>query len=68
MLRLLLLPFRLIWGLIAFLFGLMGILLSITLGLMLVVVGGVLTMTVIGAIFGIPLILVGLGLVLFGFF
>ena len=65
MLRLMLLPFRLVWGLIAFLFGLMGVLISISLGLVLLVAGAVLTMTVVGAIFGIPLILLGLGFLLF---
>ncbi|MCL2569279.1 MAG: hypothetical protein FWE12_07640 [Oscillospiraceae bacterium] len=68
MLRLLLLPFRIVWGLIAFLFSLMGIFLAIILGLVLLGSGVVLTMTVVGAIFGIPLILLGLGLILFGFF
>jgi len=68
MLQLFLLPFRLIWGLIAFLFGLMGALLSIGLGLVLLIVGALLTMTIIGAVLGIPLILLGLGLVLFAFF
>ena len=68
MLRLFLLPFRLVWGLIAFLFGLMGALISIALGLMLLTVGAVLTMTIVGAVFGIPLILLGLGFLLFAIF
>ena len=68
MLRLLLLPFRLVWGLVAFLFGLMGVLVSVVLGLVLLLVGGVLTMTIVGAIVGIPLVLLGLGMIVFAFF
>ena len=68
MLWLFLLPFRLIWGLIAFLFGLMGALLSIALGLTLLIVGVVLTMTIVGAALGVPLIVLGLGLMLFAIF
>jgi len=68
MLRLLLWPFYLAWGLIAFLFSLMGVIISVALGLVLLLVGLVLTMTVIGAIAGIPLILIGLGLLAFSIF
>jgi len=38
------------------------------LGLVLLIVGAVLTMTIIGAIVGVPLILLGMGLMLCSFF
>jgi len=54
--RLLLLPFRLAWGLVR----IFGRLFAILLGLILLIAGLGLTMTIIGAIAGIPLILLGI--------
>ncbi len=64
--NLLLLPFRLIWGLARLIVNLTGRLLAVLIGVVLVVVGVVLTLTVIGAIAGVPLIAIGAGLILKG--
>ena len=64
--NLLLLPFRLVWGIVRFVFELTGRLLAVVIGVALVVAGVILTLTVIGAIFGVPLIAIGVGLILKG--
>jgi len=56
----LLLPFRIIWGLISLIFNLTGRLLGIVIGFMLMVTGLILIVTIIGAIIGIPLLIFGL--------
>jgi hypothetical protein len=66
--RLVFLPFELIWRLVAFFVGLAGRSVSILLGLVLLVVGVILCVTVIGIVVGIPLILLGLLLIARGFF
>ena len=60
----LLLPFRIIWGLISFIFNLTGRLLGVVVGLVLMVIGLILTVTVVGAVIGIPLLIVGLLLII----
>jgi len=62
--NILLLPFRIIWGLISFIFNLTGRLLGIVIGIALMAIGLILTITVIGAILGIPLLIVGLLLII----
>lgn len=62
------LPFKLVWELIAFLFKLGGRALVITLGLVFMLVGGILTATVLAAPIGIPLAVFGFALVLRGLF
>ena len=66
--RLLLWPFELIWRLVTFILGLTGRMVAVTVGLVLILAGALLTMTVVGAIVGIPMILVGLMLVARGLF
>jgi hypothetical protein len=56
-------PFWAIWQLVAWIIGLTGRLVAVILGLALMIVGVVLSLTVIGAIFGIPLFLIGVLLV-----
>jgi hypothetical protein len=62
--KLILFPFYLIWSLISFIFKLTGRVLGIIVGLVLIIVGLILTFTVIGAIVGIPLCILGVLLVI----
>jgi len=57
-------PFRLVWRLVTGILELTGRLVAAILGLLLMVVGVVLTATVIGAILGIPLLIFGFMLML----
>lgn len=60
--NILLFPFKLIWNLIGLLFNLTGRLVGVILGLALAILGGVLTITVLGAFAGIPLLIFGIAL------
>jgi len=64
--NLLLLPFRLVWWIARLIVGLTGRLLAVLIGVVLVAAGVILTLTVIGAIAGVPLIAIGVGLILKG--
>ena len=64
----LLMPFVWLWELVTFILGLTGRLLAVLLGLVLLIVGILLTMTIIGAIVGIPLFVLGLVLIARGLF
>ena len=59
----LLFPFRAIWWLISSLFSLTGRLLGIIIGSILMAAGLALTFTFVGAIFGIPMAVLGLLLI-----
>ena len=59
MLRVLSWPFRMFWSFIGFLFLAIGKIISLILSLVLIFAGIIVTMTVVGAIVGIPLIIVG---------
>lgn len=59
-------PFAAVWNLVAWIVGLTGRLIAVILGLVFLVTGAILTITVIGAILGIPMILFGLLLVIRG--
>jgi hypothetical protein len=61
-------PFWAIWRLVALIIELTGRLVAAILGLVLMIVGVILTVTVIGAIVGIPLIIFGFLLIIRGFF
>lgn len=61
-------PFVWLWQLVTFLLGLTGRLLAVVLGFVLLVVGLLLTLTVIGAIVGIPMLIVGFALIVRGLF
>jgi hypothetical protein len=61
-------PFLAIWRLLTWILGLTGRVVAIALGLALMVVGVIVTLTVIGAIVGVPLFLFGLLLVFRGLF
>lgn len=66
--KLLLLPFVLVWRLFALVVQVTGRLLAITLGLAFVVVGGLLSLTGIGLLLGVPILAMGLLLVARGLF
>ena len=59
-------PFRGVWDLITFIVRLTGRLLAVLIGIVLMILGVVLTLTVIGAILGIPLVLFGFLIVIRG--
>jgi hypothetical protein len=61
-------PFVALWRLVAFILELTGRFLAIVLGIVFMIVGVIVSLTVIGAIIGIPMILFGLMLVIRGFF
>lgn len=61
-------PFVALWKLVAGIIEVTGRLVAAILGLVLMIVGVILTVTVIGAVVGIPLIIFGFLLVIRGFF
>ena len=68
MAEIIVLPFKLIWELLAFILRFTGRLLAILLGLICVVTGGILTATGAGAVLGMPMLVVGGALLLRGLF
>lgn len=61
-------PFAALWRLLATMVGLTGRFVAMVLGLVFILVGVILSLTVIGAIVGIPMALIGLLLFLKGVF
>ena len=61
-------PFAAIWKLLAVIVEMTGRLVAMILGIVLMLVGGLVSLTVIGAIIGIPLAIIGLLLFLKGIF
>jgi len=61
-------PFAAVWKLLAVIVELTGRLVAMILGIVLMLVGGIVSLTVVGAIVGIPLAIVGLLLFLKGMF
>ncbi len=61
-------PFKALWHLIAWIVSLTGRLVAVVIGAVLMIVGGVVSLTIVGAIIGIPLAVVGLLIVLRGLF
>ncbi len=61
-------PFVALWRLTAGIIELTGRLIAAVLGLVLMIVGVLLTLTVVGAVIGVPLIIFGFLLVVRGFF
>jgi len=68
MVGILMLPFRLVGGLLAWVLNLVGRFAAIIIGLLCMVVGVLLTITVIGGIIGIPLLIFGVLLIFRGLF
>lgn len=65
---LLLMPFVALWQFVTFILGLTGRLLAVVIGGVLLIIAVLLTLTVVGAILGIPLGIVGFMLILRGLF
>lgn len=61
-------PFAWLWQLVTFILGMTGRLLAVVLGFVLLIVGLLLTLTLIGAIVGIPMLIVGFALIVRGLF
>ena len=61
-------PFIALWKLLAGLIGLTGRLVAVILGAVLMLAGGIVSLTVVGAVIGIPLAVLGLLIVLRGLF
>ncbi|NWG33350.1 MAG: hypothetical protein HXY42_02830 [Chloroflexi bacterium] len=61
-------PFAAIWKLLAVIVEMTGRLIAMILGIVLMIVGALVSLTVIGAIVGIPLAIIGLLLFLKGVF
>jgi hypothetical protein len=61
-------PFWAIWRLVTFIFELTGRLVAVILGLLLMIAGALVSLTVIGLVLGVPLIIIGFLLVLRGLF
>ncbi len=59
-------PFIWLWNFIAYIISLTGRLLAVVLGLVFMLVGVILSITIIGAIVGVPLFIIGLLLVVRG--
>ncbi len=61
-------PFAMLWHLLAAIVGLTGRFIAMVLGLVFICVGVIVSLTLIGAIVGIPMMIVGLLLFLKGLF
>jgi len=61
-------PFKALWSLVGFVIELTGRFIAIALGVVLMIVGALLTASVIGAVVGVPLLAFGLLLVGRGLF
>lgn len=61
-------PFAAIWRLVAGVISLTGRLLALVLGVVFMIVGAILTLTIVGAILGVPLLIFGFLLIIRGFF
>lgn len=66
--KVLLWPFVALWKLLAGIIEVTGRLVAALVGLVLMIVGLVLTLTIIGAVIGLPLIIFGFLLMIRGFF
>lgn len=61
-------PFKALWSLTAFILEATGRLLAVLIGVVLMIVGILVSLTVIGAIIGVPIALFGFALVIRGLF
>lgn len=61
-------PFAALWKLLAVIVELTGRLVAMIIGILLMIAGGLISLTIIGAIVGVPLAIVGLLLFLKGIF
>ncbi|MBL4938450.1 hypothetical protein JK636_22330 [Clostridium sp. YIM B02515] len=61
-------PFKMIFNLVTSIVKITGRLVSVILGLVILILGGAITMTIVGAIVGVPLCIFGVMLMIRGFF
>lgn len=61
-------PFAALWKLLAVIVELTGRFVAMVLGIVFIIVGGIVSLTIIGAIVGVPLAIIGLLLLLRGIF
>lgn len=61
-------PFRALWHLLAMIVRLTGRLVAVVLGAVLMLLGVLVSLTIVGAIIGIPLAVIGLLIILRGLF
>ncbi len=61
-------PFAALWKLLAVIVDLTGRLVAMILGIVLIIVGVIVSLTIVGAIVGVPLAIIGLLLFLKGIF
>lgn len=61
-------PFVAVWRLVTWILGLTGRFLAVVFGLVLMIVGAVITATVVGAVVGVPVVILGFILVMRGLF
>lgn len=61
-------PFKAFWHLIAMIVGLTGRLVAVVIGAVFMILGGLVSLTIVGAIIGIPLVVIGLLIILRGLF
>jgi len=66
--KILLAPFQALWRLVTFVFELTGRVLAIVLGIVMRIVGVLVSLTVVGAVVGIPLAVFGFLLTMRGLF
>ncbi len=61
-------PFWALWRLVTLILELTGRLLAVVIGLVLVILGALISLTIVGALVGVPVALLGLLLILRGLF
>jgi hypothetical protein len=61
-------PFVALWQLVSFILRFTGRIIGIVIGVVLIMIGGAISLTVIGAIVGIPLMVLGFLLIIRGLF
>lgn len=61
-------PFAALWRLLAIIVEMTGRFVAMVLGIVLILVGGIVSLTIVGAIVGVPLAVIGLMLFLRGMF
>jgi hypothetical protein len=61
-------PFVALWQLVSFILRFTGRIIGIVIGVVLIMIGGAISLTVIGAVVGIPLMVLGFLLIVRGLF
>lgn len=61
-------PFEALWGFVTWILELTGRLIAIVLGVVLMIAGLIVSITLVGAVIGIPMVFIGVLLILRGLF